>query len=364
MNGPQNCVVLRMIKIQNVYYMLSYAFQNLNEVEAKKYSAEKFEFIDDLFTAILAKGIAKQVKRGLGKEYVYHTEEIMSPRGRINISETLKLRAVQKNSISCDLDELVENTYMNQILKSTSLLLLHSKDVAKENKKQLKKVLLFFSNVDTINCRSIDWSRLQYNRNNASYKMLMNICYLIVKGMLISEKEGDLKLSRYVDDQQMHVLYEKFILAYYKKHFPELKVTQSHIPWNTDDGMIELLPRMRSDIMIEYKGKTLIIDAKYYESAMQRNSRYGNQTIHSHNLYQIFAYVKNKDTEHNGDVSGMLLYANTDGENPDKDYLMDGNKISVKTLDMDCDFVEVRKKLDAIIENWLKDNGINYNSVR
>ena len=35
-----------MIKIQNVYYMLSYAFQNLNEVEAKKYSAEKFEFID------------------------------------------------------------------------------------------------------------------------------------------------------------------------------------------------------------------------------------------------------------------------------------------------------------------------------
>ena len=125
-----------MIKIQNVYYMLSYAFQNLNEVEAKKYSAEKFEFIDDLFTAILAKGIAKQVKRGLGKEYVYRTEELMSPRGRISISETVKLRAVQKNSICCDLDELVENTYMNQILKSTSLLLLHSKDVAKENKKQ------------------------------------------------------------------------------------------------------------------------------------------------------------------------------------------------------------------------------------
>ena len=121
MNGLQSCVVLRMIKIQNVYYMLSYAFQNLNEVEAKKYSAEKFEFIDDLFTAILAKGIAKQVKRGLGKEYVYHTEELMSPRGRISISETLKLRAVQKNSICCDLDELVENTYMNQILNKLHL---------------------------------------------------------------------------------------------------------------------------------------------------------------------------------------------------------------------------------------------------
>lgn len=343
-----------MIKVQNVYYMLSYAFQNLNETEARNYSSEKFEFIDDLFTAILAKGIAKQVKRGLGKEYLYHTEELTSPKGRICVSDTLKLRSVQKNVVSCSLDELVDNTYMNQILKSTSLLLLHSQDVAKENKKQLKKVLLFFSNVDTVNCRTIDWSRLQYNRNNASYKMLMNICYLIVNGMLISENEGQLKLSRYVDDQQMHVLYEKFILEYYKKHFPEFKVTQSHIAWNTDDGMIELLPRMRSDIMIEYKGRTLIIDAKYYDSAMQKNSRYGNQTIHSHNLYQIFAYVKNKDVSNSGMVSGMLLYANTDGENPDMDYQMSGNKISVKTLDLNCDFERVKGQMNAIVDNWMK----------
>ncbi|MCH5259643.1 MAG: 5-methylcytosine-specific restriction endonuclease system specificity protein McrC [Lachnospiraceae bacterium] len=342
-----------MIKMQNVYYMLSYAFQNLNETAAQQYSSEKFEFIDDLFTAILAKGIAKQVKQGLGKEYIYHTDELSSPTGRINISETIKTRALQKNRICCSVDELLENTYMNQILKSTSLLLLHSNDVAVENKKQLKKVLLFFSNVDTVNCKKIDWGRLQYNRNNVSYKMLMNICYLIVNGMLISDKKGVLKLSRYIDDQQMHSLYEKFILAYYRRHYPEFKVTRSHIPWNTDDEMIELLPRMKSDVMIEYREKTLIIDAKYYNSAMQKNSRYGNRTIHSNNLYQIFTYVKNKDVEHSGNVSGMLLYANTDGENPDQDYQMDGNKISVKTLDLDCDFVEVRKQLDGIVLNWL-----------
>ena len=73
--------------------------------------------------------------------------------------------------------------------------------------------------------------------------------------MIISEKEGEWNLSRYIDDQQMHTLYEKFILKCYKKHFPEFKVAQSHIPWNNDDGMIELLPRMRSAIMIEFKGK-------------------------------------------------------------------------------------------------------------
>jgi 5-methylcytosine-specific restriction enzyme subunit McrC len=50
----------------------------------------------------------------------------------------------------------------------------------------------------------------------------------------------------------------------------------------------------------------------------------------------------------------MLLYANTDGENPDKDYLMDGNKISVKTLDLNCDFQMVRSQLDTIINGWLR----------
>ena len=38
-------------------------------------------------------------------------------------------------------------------------------------------------------------------------------------------------------------------------------------------------------------------------------------TLHSGNLYQIFTYVKNKDTEFGDEphrVSGMLLYAATD----------------------------------------------------
>lgn len=75
MSGLQNYAVLKMIKIQNIYYMLAYAFRALNESEARRFSFENFEFIDELFTVILAKGIAKQVKRGLGKEYIYHAED-------------------------------------------------------------------------------------------------------------------------------------------------------------------------------------------------------------------------------------------------------------------------------------------------
>jgi len=48
-------------------------------------------------------------------------------------------------------------------------------------------MLTYFSNVQEIDCRTIEWNRLQYNRNNASYRLLINICYLVVKGMLLAD---------------------------------------------------------------------------------------------------------------------------------------------------------------------------------
>jgi len=348
-----------MIKVQNIYYMLAYAFQNLSMSDVEKNSYEEFEYADNLFAVILANGIARQIKSGLGKAYMVKREERLSPKGKINLSATMRRQSNHDGRIVCSVDEYLENTYMNQILKSVSYYLLHSKDVDAENKRKLKRVLLYFGSVDLIDVSSIDWGKLQYNRNNSSYKMLMNICYLIVKGMLMTTEEGNVKLNRFIDDQRMAALYERFIYEYYRKTYPEFSVTRSQIDWNSDDGIIELLPRMKSDVMIEMSGKTLIIDAKYYDSSLQTNTRFGNQTIHSGNLYQIYSYVKNKDTAHTGDVSGMLLYANTEGNNPDNEYRLDGNKISVKTLDLNCDFSSVKMQLDSIAETWKNENHIN-----
>ena len=49
-----------MIKVQNIYYMLAYAYQTLNSQEEKKYDSEKFDYAEDLFAVILANGISRQ----------------------------------------------------------------------------------------------------------------------------------------------------------------------------------------------------------------------------------------------------------------------------------------------------------------
>ena len=89
-----------------------------------------------------------------------------------------------------------------------------------------------------------------------------------------------------------------------------------------------------------------------YSYTMQ--SHFDTMTIHSHNIYQIFTYVKNKEVEVDNEVSGMLLYARTREEiQPDHDYLMSGNKISVKTLDLNQDFDSIKQQLDDIVEEYL-----------
>ena len=119
-----------MIRIQNIYYMLAYAFQVLNEQEYKNLVTEEFDNTAELCAAILARGISTQVKRGLGKEYIPQIEALSSIRGKIDISESIKTQTFLKKQMICSYDEFSVNSYMNRIIKSTVQILLKS-DISK-----------------------------------------------------------------------------------------------------------------------------------------------------------------------------------------------------------------------------------------
>lgn len=342
------------IFIKNIYYMLSYAFMTLDQGDYEDVATEEFENIHDLFAAILAKGIGRQLKQGLFREYLNRKETATVVRGKIDMPATIQDRLARKRVLTCEYDELSENNLLNQILKTTVMLLLHHAKVDQEYKSDLKKEMLFFSNVDAIDPGTIRWSAIRFQRNNNTYRMLISLCQLILEGMLLTTDSGGYRLASFIDEQRMNRLYEKFILEYYAKECPQVTATASQIPWALDDGIGTMLPVMQSDIMLSQGSRVLIIDAKYYTHTTQ--AQYNVHTIHSNNLYQIFTYVKNKDTgfgEKPHTVSGMLLYARTDEIiQPDYTYQMSGNRISVKTLDLNRDFSGIVAQLNAIVSEY------------
>ena len=344
-----------MIPVRNVYYMLSYAFKVLSEQGYKDIETEEFQNVAELCSAILARGVALQIRRGLGREYIPLTEPLSSPRGKVEIVDTMKHFSKRRDQLVCSYDDFSVNSYMNRIIKTTIEVLLRT-PITRERKKELRKLLVFFDEVDTLDIHTINW-KIQYNRNNQSYRMLVSICYLVIKGLIQTKTDGSVKLMDFLDEQKMHRLYEKFILEYYRIEHPQIRANSSWIDWILDEeDSRDYLPKMQTDIMLEYKDRTLIIDAKYYGHSLQQ--QFDRQTVYSANLYQIFAYVKNKeaqlaDSSHEP-VSGMLLYAQTEEEGGfEKTYRMSGNDICVRTLDLNGDFESIRKQLDGIVHRFL-----------
>lgn len=101
-----------------------------------------------------------------------------------------------KKQLVCNYDDFSVNAYMNRIIQTTMGLLVRS-DISNIRKKELRKLLIFFGEVD--------------------YQILISICYLVIKGLLQNNTDGSTKLMDFLDEQRMCRFYEKFILEYLYK---------------------------------------------------------------------------------------------------------------------------------------------------
>ncbi len=364
-----------MIPIENIYFMLSYYFKfdALNNQIINLDNIENFDNIAELTAQILYRGLNILLKIGLAKEYILCAEPLSTLKGKIDISASIKTMSMHKKRLICLYDNFSINFYLNRIIKTAICELLKCA-IKKETKEELRKILYFFKEVETIDIYKINWN-IQYNRNNQIYRILISICHLFIKGLLISdlpERKKRLFLNtpndeKILNSRYMADLYENFIFKYYLNELKEKNIKcyhKSNINWkidNDNEGKIEMLPKMETDIMLTdiNKNKILIIDAKYYPNYTRK--KYNSEEIISkdklisENLYQIFSYVKNKNLENeNYEVSGMLLYAKTNKNNIDinETYKMSGNKISVRSLNLTENFKSIEKELNEIIEEF------------
>lgn len=94
----------------------------------------------------------------------------------------------------------------------------------------MKRLMLFFSDVEAVDILTIDWTTMRFDRNCKTYRMLLYVCYFILDGMLMTTERGTYKMKEF-SDEHMCRLYEKFVLEYYRKHYPELKAKATQIDW-------------------------------------------------------------------------------------------------------------------------------------
>jgi 5-methylcytosine-specific restriction enzyme subunit McrC len=346
------------IWIKNIWYMLAYVYDDIELDREVNVSAESFDDVLNLFAGVLSKGVARLLKRGLHRDYVDCEEEQTVIRGRIAMPGTIRNAAMGRKQVSCITSEYTEDNLLNQIIKTTSKVLIRSDEVDSRWRNAIKEQMWYFTGVSDLEVSSIPWERIHFGREVRSYRLIIAVCRLILENMLQTEEDGQVHLRSFPEDVRLESLYERFLRAYYKReHGDTVKVGAEEVNWALDDGREEddysFLPHMVTDVFLEDKRshRVLIIDAKFYGRVLL--THYANSIARSAHLYQIFAYVKNEQQHRVQDVSGMLLYAQTEEGSIDETYSMSGNAIRVKTLDLNQDFAGIRTQLDTILNEWM-----------
>ncbi|WP_226065036.1 5-methylcytosine-specific restriction endonuclease system specificity protein McrC [Kaistella polysaccharea] len=341
------------IPIENIYYLLCYAWNKLEEKERVYVSVDDKTELVDLFAKILINGTKILLKRGIDKSYIDYTDEIVGVKGKLQISQTLKSNLLFKQRTVCTFDSFSSNILNNRILLSTLYSLSRTKGLDRELKKELFKLQRMFSGIDLIQINNSLFSQIKLNRNNRFYGFLMNVCQIIYENTLPSEEEGIFKFTDFTrDERKMNQLFEAFIRNFYRIEQNRYTIVKKEtIKWSfnsEDQESFQFIPKMETDITLENGTEKIIIDAKYYRETMTIN--YDKEKIKSNNLYQLFSYLLNQEDEtlKTMNAKGVLLYPTIEKEY-DLQYKYKSHMIEIRTINLNSNWKLISERLREII---------------
>lgn len=343
------------IPIKNIYYMLCYAWNIIDEKDNIEFGEEPFENIYNLMAKILDYFLNKLIKRGFYKNYILIEEDLSMLKGKIDFSKSIKTNVINQKRLICQYDILSTNIFFNQIIKSTLNKLINYKNIDGELKNKLIILNRYFIKIKDIKINNNTFKSLKYHRNNIHYKFIINICKLVYNNLILDKNYNENSGRFYIDKNEnktMHRIYEKFVLNYYKINYQNFTVKSQPIKWQIKNDNFNFIPNMKTDITIYNKEKCLIIDTKFYKEILKEHK--GKKMIRPSHIYQIYAYMNN--IKFKGNIKGILLYAGTNeiiNKNYQKekfDYKIQDKYFSVKILDLNKKWENIKKQLNEIVE--------------
>jgi 5-methylcytosine-specific restriction enzyme subunit McrC len=340
------------IPVENIYFLLCYAWDKLEERDRVNVSTDGQHDLLELLSQVLINGSHILLKRGLEHDYVPVTEENVGVKGKLEVAKSVKQNSFQRLRAVCSYDEYSADILHNQILYTTLFKLLYASDLDETIKDSIRKVLRRFPRIQILDLSPILFDQITIHRNNRFYEFLLNVCQLIYENQLPNEEEGTWTFSDVTrDEDTMATLFEKFVLNFYKVEHPEWDASGEYIYWSfdsEDDTNLEFLPRMETDITLRKPDEKIIIDTKYYQETMQ--SSYDTDKVKSGNLYQLYSYLMHQEngTARNHSTKGILLYP-TISEEYDLAYRYEDHPIEIRTVNLNQHWEGIKERLSGIV---------------
>jgi len=346
-SGSSLCWAYDMAKIpiRNIYYLLSYAWDLLEEAETLAVDTEDLPSGVDLLARLLTSGTQRLLKRGMDRGYIPQSDVLATLRGRVDFGISSRRLLLQQAKAHCDFEDFLPDLLHNQVLKAALLALSGCADLGSRQRAEIHSVLRRMDGISSIRIRKAHFGQVRLHRNNAHYRLLMHLCELVHDNLLVNEQSGEKVFRDFIrDEPQMAKLFESFVANFYRRE-TELEIrTQERIPWDTAEPN-ELLPEMRADAVIRGQERVLVVECKFYGETLQMGYHSDKPKLHSAHLYQLSTYIRHLESvDQSPKVDGLLIYP-TVGVQVFTDLVLSGQRLRACTVDLGSDWESIQLQM-------------------
>jgi len=355
--------IKKQIPIKNIFYMLCYAWNVLSITDDIKVGSDDFNDAYNLLARVFSFGIGKMIKYGFHRSYISKTESLSTLRGKINIQQSINKMTIVDQKLICDYDDFSTNDIFNQMLRYTIDSLIANIEVDKTTKQQLKKQRVFFDGIDSLPPTKSNRQKVTFNRNSIVYQLLINISIMIYDNTIVNEETGTNTFKDFYRQEQMHKVFELFILNFYASHLNN-KIYKVHAPkinWDIDKrasisyseyfDIVDDPGDRRTDIVVENNELELqmIFDAKYYQKTfVEAYQNSDEERVRTGHINQLRGYLL--DSKYTGGKVGALLYPSVDIERKiEQAYPIADANIIVKTINLYDEWQNIEQDMLAFI---------------
>ena len=348
---------MKNIPILNIYYLLCYAWGRVQERDTMRLTAlGGLSTVQDLLGKVLAGGVNHLFRRGIDRGYVERREDIAGVRGKLAASETAKRALRARGRAACDFEELSVDILPNRILR-TSLCQLLGRRVRLDGdvRSEVRSAYRRLDRVSHARLKRNTFGQVQLGGNRRLGHFLLSVCRLLYESSVVDEKTGRTAFRDFRrDEATMWALFEEFVTGFYQREQRVYRVNpgrRRRIDWADsyaeDDSDRARIPVMAADVILESPDRRIIMDTKYYKDALARGRGSGNGKLHSGNLYQLLAYLRNREaTSPDGAKhDGILLYPQVDDEPLRARIRLEGFGIQARTVNLNRDWRHIHKEM-------------------
>lgn len=240
----------------------------------------------EIFVSIFANKVFLTYSKQMNREYISISENSAFIKGRIDFSANLRENPIRKDFHIVNFQSFEHDNPINNIIKTICIKLIRLTGDA-ENKKNLKKSLIFLDDAQEVALSKDLFDAAKFNRLNMPFKPAFEMAKMFFYNLTPQSYQGDDTVCSFLIP--LNELFEYYLYKLLDSFGGETTALyqNTRLFARTQNKNFRTI---RPDIIL-YQGKKpiLIVDAKY------KNPHYQDgvyTSISQSDMYQIFAYAK------------------------------------------------------------------------